>query len=181
MTDSIDTSDREAEEPRGPIRLPVREMRDEPVPHQAADPLRSALQLALEATPEELPAALNTLRAALSNPPVAQEQRGDAERVARHCHVFNVTKTGALTEWEPTTMAFALPDGKHALYTTPPAQASDAMDAARYQWLRDADPDNGPFIARSQVDSWGNPRTDILQGTDADAAIDAARKGEQQP
>lgn len=38
----------------------------------------------------------------------------------RPCHVFNVTKTGAHTEWEPTTHAFALPDGKHALYTTPP-------------------------------------------------------------
>jgi hypothetical protein len=39
------------------------------------------------------------------------------EPVERPCHVFNVTKTGALTEWEPTTMAFALTDGKHALYT----------------------------------------------------------------
>ncbi|MBX3610358.1 MAG: hypothetical protein KF871_10735 [Hydrogenophaga sp.] len=62
MTDSIDTSEREAEDPREPISLPVREMRDEPVPHQPADPLRAALQLALEATPEELPAALNALR-----------------------------------------------------------------------------------------------------------------------
>lgn len=42
--------------------VPVREMRDEPVPLQPADPLRAALQLALEATPEELPAALNALR-----------------------------------------------------------------------------------------------------------------------
>jgi hypothetical protein len=39
------------------------------------------------------------------------------EPVERPCHVFNVTKTGASTEWEPTTMAFALTDGKHALYT----------------------------------------------------------------
>lgn len=67
MTDSIDTSEREAEEPREPIRLPVREMRDEPVPHQPADQLRAALQLALEATPEQLPAALDELRAALAN------------------------------------------------------------------------------------------------------------------
>lgn len=65
MTDSIDTSEREAEEPREPI-LPVREMRDEPVPHQPADQLRAALQLALEATPEQLPAALDELRAALT-------------------------------------------------------------------------------------------------------------------
>ena len=42
-----------------------------------------------------------------------------AQAEARPCHVFNVTKNGALTEWEPTTMAFALPDGKHALYTAP--------------------------------------------------------------
>lgn len=47
----------------------------------------------------------------------AQQQ----EPVARPCHVFNVHKNGALTEWEPTTMAFALPDGTHALYTSPPA------------------------------------------------------------
>lgn len=36
MTDSIETSDREAEDPRKPIRLPVREMRDEPAPQRAA-------------------------------------------------------------------------------------------------------------------------------------------------
>jgi hypothetical protein len=58
MNDSLDTSDREAIDPREPIRLPVREMRDEPVPHQPADPLRAALQLALEATPEQLSAAM---------------------------------------------------------------------------------------------------------------------------
>ena len=61
MTDSIDTSEREAEEPRGPFNLPIREMRAEPVPHQPADPLRAALQLALEATPEQLPTALGAL------------------------------------------------------------------------------------------------------------------------
>ncbi|MGC4396030.1 hypothetical protein [Hydrogenophaga sp. T2] len=69
MTDSLDTSDREAEDPREPIRLPVREMRDEPVPHQAADPIRAALQLALEATPEELQGALSAVRAALAAQP----------------------------------------------------------------------------------------------------------------
>ena len=36
MADSIETSDREAEDPREPIRLPVREMRDEPEPQRAA-------------------------------------------------------------------------------------------------------------------------------------------------
>lgn len=45
--------------------------------------------------------------------------------VERPCHVFTVRKIGALTEWEPTTMAFALPDGEHALYTiTQPAVAA---------------------------------------------------------
>ena len=37
-------------------------------------------------------------------------------------HVFTITKTGgALAEWEPTRMAFVLPDGKYDLYTAPPA------------------------------------------------------------
>lgn len=36
MTDSIDTSEREAEDPREPIRLPVREMRAEPAPPPVA-------------------------------------------------------------------------------------------------------------------------------------------------
>lgn len=42
-----------------------------------------------------------------------------SQREARPCHVFTVRKAGPLTEWEPTTMAFALPDGEHALYTHP--------------------------------------------------------------
>lgn len=79
MTDSIDTSEREAEDPRGPFGLPIREMRAEPVPHLAADPLRAALQLALEATPEQLPVALDALRAALaSQQPAAAPQDNDA-------------------------------------------------------------------------------------------------------
>ena len=41
-----------------------------------------------------------------------------ADQEPHLCHVFNVTKNGALTEWEPTTMALALPDGKYALYAT---------------------------------------------------------------
>ena len=52
-----------------------------------------------------------------------EKMRKGGEAVARQCHVFNVTKSGPLTEWEPTTMAFALPDGKHELYTSPPVQA----------------------------------------------------------
>lgn len=62
--DSIDTSEREAEEPRF-INLPVREMREEPAPHQRASPLHAVLQLALEATPQQLPAALDALRGML--------------------------------------------------------------------------------------------------------------------
>lgn len=68
MTDSIETSEREAEEPRGPFNLPIREMREEPLPHQPADTLRAALQLALEATPEQMPAALEALRIVLDQP-----------------------------------------------------------------------------------------------------------------
>lgn len=45
------------------------------------------------------------------------------EQEPRPCHVFNLTKEGNYTEWEPTTMAFALPDGKHALYTAAPLPA----------------------------------------------------------
>lgn len=52
--------------------------------------------------------------------PTAQPKEPEQEPVARPCHVFNVHKNGALTEWEPTTMAFALSDGTHALYTIPP-------------------------------------------------------------
>jgi len=78
MSDSIETSEREAEEPRGPITLPVREMRDEPLPHQAADPLRAALQLALEATPEQLPAALRALAAVPALAAIAAHQARQA-------------------------------------------------------------------------------------------------------
>ena len=42
-----------------------------------------------------------------------------SQREARPCHVFTVRKAGPLTEWAPTTMALALPDGEHALYTHP--------------------------------------------------------------
>lgn len=50
--------------------------------------------------------------------------------------MFNVTKNGSLTEWEPTTMAFALPDGKHALYTA--SQQARADLEAENQRLREA-------------------------------------------
>ena len=46
------------------------------------------------------------------------------QREARPCHVFTVRKAGSLTEWAPTSMAFALPDGAHALYTLPPPPTS---------------------------------------------------------
>ena len=50
------------------------------------------------------------------------------QREARPCHVFTVRKAGSLTEWAPTSMAFALPDGAHALYTlpAPPTSAEGA-------------------------------------------------------
>lgn len=62
--------------------------------------------------------------AALSHP--AQSEGGEAHR----CHVYNVTKTGSLCEWEPTAQAFAIPDGKHALYTAPPASQEQAQQPA---------------------------------------------------
>ena len=85
--------------------------------------LREAAQQALEALEKyrkmmfveagcrfgEGDAAITALRAALAEP---VQEAG--------CHVFNVTVTGKLHEWEPTTFAFALRDGKHALYTAPP-------------------------------------------------------------
>ena len=53
-------------------------------------------------------------------------------------------------------------------------------DAARYQRLRDVDPDIGaPYIARERQDSWGNWKTEWLGGVDADAAIDATQEGEE--
>ena len=54
-------------------------------------------------------------------------QRG--EPVA--CHVFNVTVSGRLYEWEPTTFAFALKDGKHALYTAPPQRQNPISATVR--------------------------------------------------
>jgi hypothetical protein len=55
-----------------------------------------------------------------------QEQEQEQEMV-----VFSVTKTGALLEWEPTGSAFALPDGKHSLYTSPPAREPLTEDEIR--------------------------------------------------
>jgi len=68
---------------------------------------------------------------------------GVPEPRPRPHHVFNVVKNGSLTEWEPTTHAFALPDGKHALYTAAPQAPAPELDAGvvrdaeRYRWLRD--------------------------------------------
>lgn len=44
----------------------------------------------------------------------------EGQEAVRPAHVYTVTKNGALVEWTPTTFAFAMPDGVHALYTTPP-------------------------------------------------------------
>lgn len=95
MTDSIDTSEREAEEPAF-INLPVREMSDEPAPQQPADALRTALQLALEATPEQLPAALDALRDQLglttSSPPCAMRYDFDG-------HGWRYIDAGSGSDW----------------------------------------------------------------------------------
>lgn len=95
MTDSIDTSEREAEEPAF-ISLPVREMSDEPAPQQTADALRTALQLALEATPEQLPAALDALRDQLglttSSPPCAMRYDFDG-------HGWRYIDAGSGSDW----------------------------------------------------------------------------------
>lgn len=95
MTDSIDTSEREAEEP-GLIRLPVREMNDEPAAHQPADALRAAMQLALEATPEQLPAALDALREQIGMPlpePVAARYGFDG-------HGWQYIDGGSGSDWK---------------------------------------------------------------------------------
>ena len=58
------------------------------------------------------------------------------QQKARPCHVFTVRKAGGLTEWEPTTMALALPDGVHALYTLPqpsPHAHADSVTAPMRQ------------------------------------------------
>lgn len=95
MTDSIDTSEREAEEPAF-ISLPVREMSDEPAPQQPADALRTVLQLALEATPEQLPAALDALRDQLglttSSPPCAMRYDFDG-------HGWQYIDAGSGSDW----------------------------------------------------------------------------------
>lgn len=58
----------------------------------------------------------------LSEPLYTRTAPPAAGQDARPCHVFTVRKAGALTEWEPTSMALALPDGEHALYTHPSPQ-----------------------------------------------------------
>ena len=90
-----------------------------------------------------------------STTPPAQAPHAGSQQEARPCHVFTVRKAGALTEWEPTSMAFALPDGAHALYTlpepTPPAQAADSVleDAGGANWqdISTAPKDGTRFVA----------------------------------
>lgn len=71
---------------------------------------------------------------ALSAAPAGSKAAPQQE--ARPCHVFTVRKAGGLTEWEPTTMALALPDGAHALYTLPqpsPHAQADSVTAPAQQ------------------------------------------------
>ena len=75
--------------------------------HAAMAGYRPERHAAMDADVAKIAAAITALRDAL-----AQQ---DQEPV-----VFTVTKSGALLEWEPTVGAFALPDGKHSLYTHPP-------------------------------------------------------------
>lgn len=68
----------------------------------------------------------------LSEPLYTRTAPQAAGQDARPCHVFTVRKAGGLTEWEPTTMALALPDGAHALYTLPqpsPHAQADSVTA----------------------------------------------------
>ena len=113
----------------------------------------------------------------------AHATKAGNQQEARPCHVFTVRKAGGLTEWEPTSMAFALPDGAHALYTlpqpTPPAQTADSVleDAARYRFLAGH--------CRSTSEHWGGRWSIVVDGPapkshdsedDFDEAVDAARK-----
>jgi len=91
---------------------------------------QQALRVACMCTPEQQ-IAKEALRAALAQPE-PRNQCGETCERAKLCAVcarglegqdpvvFTVTKSGALLEWEPTVGAFALPDGKHSLYTHPP-------------------------------------------------------------
>jgi hypothetical protein len=69
-------------------------------------------------------AATDALRAVL-----AQEEQEPV--------VFTVTKSGALLEWEPTVGAFALPDGKHSLYTHPPRREWQRLTEKEIQSIHD--------------------------------------------
>lgn len=138
MTDSIDTSEREAEEPAF-INLPVREMSDEPAPQQPADALRTALQLALEATPEQLPAALDALRDQLglttSSPPCAMRYDFDG-------HGWQYIDAGSGSDWmtrvpgaEPVydgASAPGVPDGWQRVPKEPTAEMLDAAGLGQY-------------------------------------------------
>ena len=55
-------------------------------------------------------------------------------QVQQPTHVYSVTKTGSMCEWEPTAAAFSMPDGKHALYTQPQAQELPDERAAFEAW-----------------------------------------------
>lgn len=91
-------------------------------------------------------------------------------------------KSGDFEERECAEQLLAILDAEGDGAPARPDGVSDAdvRDAARYRWLRDADPDSGsPYIARQRQDSWGNWKDEWLGLLEADRAIDAARKGER--
>ncbi len=99
------------------------------------------------------------LRAALAQPAEGGE--------AHQCHVYNVTKTGSLCEWEPTAHAFAMPDGKHALYTAPPASQEQAAYEPAGFLLHWPAPGGGREIvydeSRIAGDAIGCPVTEVFK------------------
>lgn len=52
--------------------------------------------------------------------------------------------------------------------------AAAQKDAARYRWLREADPDEGPAVMEHHCNDWGKWYYIALHQVELDTAIDAA-------
>ena len=50
-----------------------------------------------------------------------------------------------------------------------------SVDAARYRYLRDCDPDIGAHISEMQQSDWGNWHSIVLTGPEADQRVDELR------